>query len=223
MTTGRINQVTILSQRAEAQGRPPEGSEFTKQGDAEATQVTTLLKPKAIIAWVTDSIAPTEFPKSWSATSHARRCRRKHFRYMQPSGGENAHLVTRKTRKLGRVVPKDLVNIWQSQQSTDPKWCPPKRWKDFSSTYKCRWNTRGIASIYGQGPPTNIGQSRRGHDCVQQRINFTSRYQGNKASFYETKFRQAENRANCKQHGRKLQNWEHTREVSRSHPNSLSN
>jgi hypothetical protein len=29
-------------------------------------------------------------------------------------------------RKLGRIVPKDLVNIWQSQQSTDPKSCPPK-------------------------------------------------------------------------------------------------
>jgi hypothetical protein len=186
MTTGRINQVTILSQRAGAQGRPPEGGEFTKQGDAEATQVTTLSKPKAIIAWVTDSIAPTEFPKSWSATSHARRCRRKHFRYMQPSGGENARLVTRKTRKLGSVVPKDLVNIWQSQQSTDPRWCPPKRRKDFSSIYKCRRNTRGIASVYRQGLPTNIRQSCRGHDCVQQRVNFTSHYQGNKASFYET-------------------------------------
>ena len=29
-------------------------------------------------------------------------------------------------RKLGKAVPEDLVNIWQSQQSTDPKWCPPK-------------------------------------------------------------------------------------------------
>jgi len=67
MTTGRINQVTILSQRAEAQGRLPEESEFTKQGDAEATQVAALPKLKAIIARTTDSIAPTEFPKSWSA------------------------------------------------------------------------------------------------------------------------------------------------------------
>jgi hypothetical protein len=50
MTTGRINQVTILSQRAEAQGRLPEESEFTKQGDAEATQVTTLVTPKAMLA-----------------------------------------------------------------------------------------------------------------------------------------------------------------------------
>lgn len=31
------------------------------------------------------------------------------------------------TRKLDKVVPKDLVNIWQSQQSTDPKRCPLKR------------------------------------------------------------------------------------------------
>jgi len=40
---------------------------------------------------------------------------------------EKTHALTReKTRKLGRVVPKDLVNIWHSQQSTDPKWCPPE-------------------------------------------------------------------------------------------------
>lgn len=30
------------------------------------------------------------------------------------------------TRKLSKAIPKDLVNIWQSQQSTDPKWCPLK-------------------------------------------------------------------------------------------------
>jgi hypothetical protein len=38
---------------------------------------------------------------------------------MQLSGGENLRLVTRKTRKLGKVIPKGLVNIWQSQPSTD--------------------------------------------------------------------------------------------------------
>lgn len=40
---------------------------------------------------------------------------------------EKTHASTREdTRKLGRVVPKDLVNVWRSQQSTDPKWCPPE-------------------------------------------------------------------------------------------------
>jgi hypothetical protein len=35
---------------------------------------------------------------------------------------EKTHASTRsKPRKLGRVVPKGLMNIWQSQQSTDPK------------------------------------------------------------------------------------------------------
>ena len=37
------------------------------------------------------------------------------------------------TRKLGKAVPKDLVNVWQSQQSTDPKMRPPRDWQDFSS------------------------------------------------------------------------------------------
>jgi hypothetical protein len=35
---------------------------------------------------------------------------------------EKIHASSRiETRKLGRIVPKDLVNIWHSQQSTDPK------------------------------------------------------------------------------------------------------
>jgi hypothetical protein len=39
---------------------------------------------------------------------------------------EKTHASTRCKRILGRVVPKDLVNSWHSQQSTDPKWCPPE-------------------------------------------------------------------------------------------------
>jgi|SRR5438128_384082 hypothetical protein len=122
MTTGRINQVTVLSQSTKRTlADPPKRASITKQGDAEAPQVAALKAPKAPIARATDSIAPTEFPKRWSAASHDRRYRRIHFRYMHPSGGENLHLVTRQTRKLGKTVPKDLVNSWQSQQSTDPK------------------------------------------------------------------------------------------------------
>ena len=30
---------------------------------------------------------------------------------------------TLKARILSRAVPKDLVDIWQGQQSTDPEWC----------------------------------------------------------------------------------------------------
>ena len=58
---------------------PPKGASFTKQGDAEAPQAATLSRLKAIIACAADSIAPTEFPKSWSATRHGRRCRRNPF------------------------------------------------------------------------------------------------------------------------------------------------
>jgi hypothetical protein len=105
---------------------PPKGASFTKQGDAEAIQVTALKAPKAPKAQATDSIAPTEFPKEWSATSHDRCYHRIHFRYMHPSGGENLHLVTHWVRQLGKMVPKDLMNIWHSQQSTDPKWCPTR-------------------------------------------------------------------------------------------------
>ena len=46
--------------------------------------------------------------------------------------------------------------------------------------------SENTASIYRQLPACDWNWSRRGQDGVQQRINFTSRYQGNKASCYET-------------------------------------
>jgi hypothetical protein len=81
-------------ERRNARADPPKGASCTKQEDAEAPQVVALFQLKAKISQTTDSIAPTEFPKSWSATSHARRCRRKHFRCIQPSGGEDPRLDT---------------------------------------------------------------------------------------------------------------------------------
>jgi hypothetical protein len=43
MTTGRINQVTILDLSAGAHGHnPPKGAEYTKQGAAEAAPATRL-------------------------------------------------------------------------------------------------------------------------------------------------------------------------------------
>ena len=89
-----------------AQADPPKGASFTKQGDAEATQVTALLELIAPAAQTTDSIAPTEFPKRWSATSHGRRFRRTHFRYIQPSGGENLHLVTHRYAETWQDCPQ---------------------------------------------------------------------------------------------------------------------
>src|SRR3954463_5681944 len=116
MTTGRINQVTILSPGTKcAQANSPKGASITKQGDAEAIQVAALQAPTVPTAQATDSIAPTEFPKGWSATSHDRCCHRIHFRCIHPSGGENLRLVTHNMRKLGKMAPKDLVNSWHSQ------------------------------------------------------------------------------------------------------------
>jgi hypothetical protein len=57
-------------------------------------------------ARATDSIAPTEIPKSWSATNDDRRYRRKHARYMQPSGGENPRLDTQQAAETGQDSPQ---------------------------------------------------------------------------------------------------------------------
>jgi len=40
-------------------------------------------------------------------------------------------------RQFGKIIPKDLVNIWQSQQSTDPKRCPINKCWGFSCN-ECR-------------------------------------------------------------------------------------
>ena len=71
MTTGRINQVTILNPRGQAaQTTPqrrrnvllPKGMSTAKPYPAAGT-----LPPTGEEHPTTDSIAPTEFPKGWSA------------------------------------------------------------------------------------------------------------------------------------------------------------
>ena len=50
MTTGRINQVTILSLSTSTPGRPPERSEHYQVRDAEALQAITLEALKVLVA-----------------------------------------------------------------------------------------------------------------------------------------------------------------------------
>ena len=125
MTTGRINQVTILSPSTEMHEQTPaKGASFTEQGDAEALQVAALSGPGAPAVQATDSIAPTEFPKGWSATSHAGCCHRYISAACIPQEEKISASSRTCVRKLSKTVPEDLVNSWQSQQSTDPKESP---------------------------------------------------------------------------------------------------
>jgi len=71
------NYLKPKSQNSKAD--PPKGASLYQAGSAEAPKAATLPKLRALVACAADSIAPTEFPKSWSATRHGWRCRQNPF------------------------------------------------------------------------------------------------------------------------------------------------
>src|SRR3954466_7704708 len=112
MTTGRINQVTIVNPSAEANERnpPKEARMYQLEGRSrsdpqpQASEAYETPKPQA-----TDSIAPTEFPKLRSATGGTRLLHRLLPRHIRPSGGEDPSQVNAQARVLDRAIPEDLV------------------------------------------------------------------------------------------------------------------
>ena len=76
MTTGRINQVTILDPGAQgAQAEPPEGSgKYQAGGRKKQPQLPTASVHEAHALQEADSIAPTEFPKARSEMRCYQRC-----------------------------------------------------------------------------------------------------------------------------------------------------
>src|ERR1044072_6251625 len=117
MTTGRINQVTILSRLAKrTPADSPKRASITRLGDTEAPQIATLKAPKTPTASTTDSIAPTEFPKKRSATG-LDRCYHRNTSATYTPQEEKIYALSRKLmRKRGKMVPKDLVNIWHRSE-----------------------------------------------------------------------------------------------------------
>ena len=112
MTTGRINQVTIVNPSAEANERTPRRrpgctswkGRSRSDPQPQASSVYETPKPQAI-----DSIAPTEFPKLRSATGGIRLLHRLLPRHIRPSGGEDPSQVNAQARVLDRAIPEDLV------------------------------------------------------------------------------------------------------------------
>jgi hypothetical protein len=151
MTTGRINQVTILSRRAKAPRQTPRRERVVPSKRHRSAQSRHSIKANSSDSvcdrfncphWVPQKLVrnetwPTLPSKSISATYSPQE--------------EKTHASTRWKRIRGRVVPKDLVNFWQSQQSTDPKRCPPENWRDFGSSYKHGRKTKRFCCLYLQG------------------------------------------------------------------------
>jgi len=116
---------------------PPKGASCTKQGDAEATQIVAHSRLIAVKVRTTDSIAPTEFPKSWSATSRGWRYRQEHFRYIQPSGGENPRLDTQQAAETWQGSPQRFDEYLAKPAIHRPQMMPVKiNWQGFSSGHK---------------------------------------------------------------------------------------
>src|SRR5690242_21908708 len=112
MTTGRINQVTILSPSAEAHERTPRrrpgctGRKGRRRSEPQpqASQVCETPEPHA-----TDSIPPTEFPKLRPATTDIRSLHRSLHRYIRHSAADDPHQLNAQARALDSAVPEALV------------------------------------------------------------------------------------------------------------------
>jgi len=129
MTTGRINQVTIVNPSAEANERTPrrrpdvpDGREKPKRPQPQASEAYKTPKPRA-----TDSIAPTEFPKLRSATGGTRLLHRLLPRHIRPSGGEDSSQVNAQARVLDRAIPEDLVKRLAKPAIHRPQMVPASR------------------------------------------------------------------------------------------------
>jgi len=130
MTTGRINQVTILSPSAEAREQTPRrrpgctGRKGRRRSEPQpqASEVCETPKPQA-----TDSIAPTEFPKLRSATGGIRLLHRVLHRHIRPSGGEDPSQVNAQARILDGAIPEDLVKRLAKPAIHRPQMVPANR------------------------------------------------------------------------------------------------
>jgi hypothetical protein len=77
------------------------------------------------------------------------------------------------------------VNFWQSQQSTDPKWCPLIEISR-SSGANHKFRRSGLLQYIGLSPPEQGINSCRAPDNAPTRVDVASRYLGNKACKHET-------------------------------------
>jgi hypothetical protein len=148
MTTGRINQVTILSQRAEALRQTP------KKG-ASCTKQETLKRPRSPPSQSTrqwECERPIQLPPLSSPKAGPQRAMVdvavKNISATYSLQEEKTHASTRsKLRKLGRVVPKGLVNIWSKPAIHSPQMVPVKmNWRGFSPGYKSKSSPKRICT-----------------------------------------------------------------------------
>jgi hypothetical protein len=97
--------------RRKVQGRAP-----PKQRQPPIEQA-----PRVRVQQAAHSIAPTEFPKRRSATKQGWRCRLTSPPHTTLRRREYWLHHAHEARLCSSIIPKRLVESWQSQQSTDPR------------------------------------------------------------------------------------------------------
>jgi len=134
MTTGRINQVTILRLSTKYPNRPPKRRILPSKERQSAPSCYFEGARSADSVKQPIQLPPLSFPRDSPQRKITNRKLLHYFRYIYPSGGENLRLDTHEMRKLDEVIPQDLVNVWYNQQSTDPKRCPTGKCKGVYSS-----------------------------------------------------------------------------------------
>ena len=95
-------------------------------------------------------------------------------------GGSPHRLTQHEARIVGRAAPKDLVNIWHSQQSTDSKMAPAH---GSEQDFRCQAQVR---AQYQRHRFEQASNNCRVLGNALTRVNIANRYLGNKACEYET-------------------------------------
>jgi hypothetical protein len=126
MTTGRINQVTILYPDAGAKRHDPRrGGKYQEGGYRSYPNHPPQKYPGHDCCERPIQLPPLSSPRCGPQRGRTGvAANNKPVTYAPQEEKTHTSSRTTKARILGRAVPKDLVNIWRSQQSTDPKWCP---------------------------------------------------------------------------------------------------
>jgi hypothetical protein len=127
MTTGRINQVTIVNPSAEANEQTPRRRPWCtgRKGEAEATPS----RKHQECARHPSHERPIQLPPLSSPSCGPRRVAFGYYTvyYTVTCAPQEERTRAKSTRKRGYLTepsPKIWWNVWQSQRSTDPKCCP---------------------------------------------------------------------------------------------------
>jgi len=186
MTTGRINQVTILSQRQRRRHPRGGGVEHYRLAWPRRSAASRPRRPaRARQRQTTDSIAPTEFPRAWSVA-----------REIGPMGRHTSPLARPEWRR-----PATCHALWQAvtDRGLPPRiWERTVAWANHPQTPigaccgkrnrasvprpkpRCSPLQSGPLQHMGATPPAQGKKSKPAPDGVLNRVNVAGRHLGHK-------------------------------------------